>query len=187
MGIVNNVTMLAIILAGSAVVREREHGTMDHLLVMPVTPFQIAMSKIWANGLVIAVSVALSLTFVVRWLLAIPIVGSVPLFMVGVVLYLFFSTSIGIFLATIAAHDAAARPATARRDAVELIVRQQYADRKPALAAAVDHGGVAIDAFRLLRSIDPFPGCWIRRRLARISSGRGGRRVIPPAGAVSLP
>lgn len=102
MGIVNNVTMLAIILAGAAVVREREHGTMDHLLVMPVTPFQIAMSKIWANGLVIAISVALSLTFVVRWLLAIPIVGSVPLFMVGVVLYLFFSTSIGIFLATIA-------------------------------------------------------------------------------------
>ena len=102
MGIVNNVTMLAIILAGAAVVREREHGTMDHLLVMPVSPFQIAMSKIWANGLVIAVSVALSLTFVVRSLLHIPIVGSVPLFMAGVVLYLFFSTSVGIFLATVA-------------------------------------------------------------------------------------
>jgi ABC-2 type transport system permease protein len=102
MGIVNNVTMLAIILAGAAVVREREHGTMDHLLVMPVTPFEIAMSKIWANGLVIAISVALSLTFVVRGLLGIPIAGSVPLFLAGVVLYLFFSTSIGIFLATVA-------------------------------------------------------------------------------------
>jgi hypothetical protein len=32
-------TMLAIILAGAAIVREREHGTMDHLLVMPLTPF----------------------------------------------------------------------------------------------------------------------------------------------------
>ena len=53
MGIINNVTMLAIILSGAAVVREREHGTMDHLLVMPVTPFEIAMSKVWANGLVI--------------------------------------------------------------------------------------------------------------------------------------
>jgi ABC-2 type transport system permease protein len=102
MGIVNNVTMLAIILAGAAVVREREHGTMDHLLVMPVSPFEIAMSKIWANGLVIAISVALSLTFVVRAFLHIPIVGSVPLFMAGVVLYLFFSTSVGIFLATVA-------------------------------------------------------------------------------------
>ena len=53
MGIINNVTMLAIILAGAAIVREREHGTMDHLLVMPLTPFEIAMSKVWANGLVI--------------------------------------------------------------------------------------------------------------------------------------
>ncbi len=48
MGIINSVTMLAIILAGAAIVREREHGTMDHLLVMPLTPFEIAMSKIWA-------------------------------------------------------------------------------------------------------------------------------------------
>ena len=102
MGIINSVTMLAIILAGAAVVREREHGTMDHLLVMPLTPFEIAMSKIWANGLVITVAVGLSLTFVVRGLLRIPIEGSVPLFMCGVMIYLFFATAIGIFLATIA-------------------------------------------------------------------------------------
>jgi ABC-2 type transport system permease protein len=102
MGIINNITMLAIILAGAAVVREREHGTMDHLLVMPVTPFEIAMSKILAVVLVITVSVGLSLFLVVQHLLAIPIAGSVPLFMVGVALYLFFATSVGIFLATIA-------------------------------------------------------------------------------------
>ncbi len=102
MGIINNVTMLAIILAGAAVVREREHGTVDHLLAMPLTPFEIAMSKVIANALVIAVAVGLSLYFVVRQLLGVPIAGSVPLFMVGVVLYLFFATSIGIFLATIA-------------------------------------------------------------------------------------
>jgi ABC-2 type transport system permease protein len=102
MGIVNNVTMLAIILAGAAIIREREHGTMDHLLVMPVTPFEIAMSKIWANGLVITVAVALSLAIVVREALKIPIVGSVPLFISGVAVYLFFATAIGIFLATVA-------------------------------------------------------------------------------------
>ena len=102
MGIINSVTMLAIILAGAAVVREREHGTMDHLLVMPISPFEIAMSKILANSLVITVAVGLSLYIVVRQLLGIPIAGSVPLFMLGVVLYLFFATSIGIFLATIA-------------------------------------------------------------------------------------
>ena len=102
MGIINNVTMLAIILAGAAIVREREHGTMDHLLVMPLSPFEIAASKIWANGVVIIVAVGLSLYLVVRGLLHIPIVGSVPLFMVGATVYLFFATAIGIFLGTIA-------------------------------------------------------------------------------------
>jgi len=102
MGIINNVTMLAIILAGAAVVREREHGTMDHLLVMPLSPFEIAMAKVWANGLIIAIAVFLSLEFVVQGLLHVPINGSVPLFMLGVCLYLFFATAIGIFLATVA-------------------------------------------------------------------------------------
>jgi ABC-2 type transport system permease protein len=102
MGIINNVTMLAIILAGAAIVREREHGTMDHLLVMPLTPVEIAMSKVWANGLVITVAVGISLYIVVRTLLHVPIAGSIPLFMLGVMIYLFFATAIGIFLGTIA-------------------------------------------------------------------------------------
>jgi ABC-2 type transport system permease protein len=102
MGIINNITMLAIILAGAAVVREREHGTIDHLLVMPLTPFEIALAKVWANGLVIAVAVGLCLYFVVRLMLGIPVAGSIPLFMVGVVIYLFFATAIGIFLGTVA-------------------------------------------------------------------------------------
>jgi ABC-2 type transport system permease protein len=102
MGIINNITMLAIILAGAAVVREREHGTMDHLLVMPLTPFEIAMSKIWANSLVIVVAVGLSLSVVVHGLLGVPIAGSIPLFLIGAAVYLFFATAIGIFLGTIA-------------------------------------------------------------------------------------
>jgi ABC-2 type transport system permease protein len=102
MGIINNVTMLAIIMAGAAVVREREHGTMDHLLVMPVSPFEIAMSKVWANALVITVAVGLSLSIVVRMLLGIPIAGSVLLFMAGAAIYLFFATAVGIFLGTVA-------------------------------------------------------------------------------------
>lgn len=102
MAIINNVTMLAIVLSGAAIIREREHGTMDHLLVMPLTPFEIAMSKVWANGLVITIAAGLSLTLVVRTLLRIPIAGSVPLFMSGVAIYLFFATAIGIFLGTVA-------------------------------------------------------------------------------------
>jgi len=102
MGIINNITMLSIVLAGAAVIREREHGTMDHLLVMPLTPFEIAMSKIWANGLVIIIAVGLSLYFIVRGALEIPIAGSIPLFLLGVAAYLFFATAVGIFLGTLA-------------------------------------------------------------------------------------
>lgn len=102
MGIISSVTLLAIILAGAALVREREHGTMDHLMVMPLTPFEIALSKIWANGFVIVLAIGLSLYFVVRLLLDVPIAGSIPLFLFGAILYLFFATSLGLFLATIA-------------------------------------------------------------------------------------
>ncbi len=102
MGIIGSVNILAIILAGAALVREREHGTMDHLMVMPLTPFEIAMSKIWANVFVIAVAVALSLYFVVRLLLKIPVAGSIPLFLFGTVLYLFFATAVGLYLGTVA-------------------------------------------------------------------------------------
>ena len=102
MGIISSVTILAIILAGAALVREREHGTMDHLLVMPLTPFEIAMSKVWANGLVITLAAGLSLYFVVHTMLGVPIVGSIPLFMLGVMIYLFFACAIGIFIGTIA-------------------------------------------------------------------------------------
>jgi ABC-2 type transport system permease protein len=75
---------------------------MDHLLVMPLTPFEIAMSKIWSNALVITVAVALCLVFVVRGWLGVPIAGSIPLFLAGVVIYLFFAAAIGIFLGTVA-------------------------------------------------------------------------------------
>lgn len=102
MGIINSISMLAIILAGAAIIREREHGTMDHLLVMPLTPFEIAMSKVWANGLVITGAVGLSLYLVVHILLGVPIAGSIPLFLLGVAIYLFFACAIGIFIGTIA-------------------------------------------------------------------------------------
>ncbi|MBB5752917.1 ABC transporter permease [Prosthecomicrobium pneumaticum] len=102
MQVVNNITLLAIILTGAALIREREHGTIEHLLVMPVTPMEIMAAKIWANGLVIVVAATLSLTLVVERLLAVPIAGSVPLFVGATVLYLFSVTALGILIATVA-------------------------------------------------------------------------------------
>ncbi|CUI78555.1 ABC transporter permease [Achromobacter aegrifaciens] len=102
MEIINNVTMLSIILTGAALIREREHGTIEHLLVMPVTPTEIMVAKVWSMGLVVLASAGLSLTFVVRGLLQVPIEGSVALFLVGAALHLFATTSMGIFMATLA-------------------------------------------------------------------------------------
>ena len=102
MELINNVTMLGIILTGAALIREREHGTLEHLLVMPLTPFEIMTAKIWANGLVVLSAAALSLILVVQGLLQVPIAGSVPLFLIGTALHLFSSTSMGVFFGTLA-------------------------------------------------------------------------------------
>ncbi|MCA6110324.1 ABC transporter permease [Bradyrhizobium cenepequi] len=99
--VISSVTMLSIILTGAALIREREHGTIEHLLVMPVTPFEIMASKIWSMGLVVLLAASVSLVFIVQGLLSVPIGGSVPLFLFGTALYLFAMTSMGIFLATV--------------------------------------------------------------------------------------
>ncbi len=100
-GIIDNITLLTVILTGAAVIREREHGTLEHLLVMPLTAFEIAMAKVWANSLVILLATVLSLYLVVRTVLQVPFAGSVTLWFSGVLLYLFFATALGIFLGTI--------------------------------------------------------------------------------------
>ena len=99
--IINQISLLTVILTGAAVIREREHGTLEHLLVMPLTAFEIAMAKVWANGLVILVATAASLFLVVQTVLKVPFAGSVPLWLVGVTLYLFFASALGIYLGTI--------------------------------------------------------------------------------------
>lgn len=102
MEVINNITMLSIILTGAALIRERERGTVEHLLVMPITPAQIMVSKVWSMGLVVLLASIVSLVLVVRGALRVPIEGSLLLFLVGTMLHLFATTSMGIFLATIA-------------------------------------------------------------------------------------
>jgi len=99
--IINQITLLTVVLTGAAVIREREHGTLEHLLVMPLTAFEIAMAKVWANSLVILIATAGSLYLIVDMALKVPFAGSVVLWFIGVVLYLFFATALGLFLGTI--------------------------------------------------------------------------------------
>ncbi|MFO0988823.1 MAG: ABC transporter permease [Alphaproteobacteria bacterium] len=100
--VINNITMLAIILAGAALIREREHGTIEHLLVMPVTPTEIMLSKVWSMVLVVLAAATVALLVVVQRLLAVPIQGSVALFLAAAAVHLFAATALGIYLATLA-------------------------------------------------------------------------------------
>jgi ABC-2 type transport system permease protein len=99
--VINNITVLAIFLTGAAVLREREHGNIEHLLVMPLQPYELMFAKIWANGLVVVAAAMASLFLVVRGVIGVPIRGSIPLFMLGMADYLFSVTALGIMLATL--------------------------------------------------------------------------------------
>jgi ABC-2 type transport system permease protein len=99
--IINNISVLAIFLSGAAVLREREHGNLEHLLVMPLHPYEMVFAKIWANGLVVATAAMLSLFLVVKGALGVPVTGSILLFLIGLCTYLFSVTALGIMLATL--------------------------------------------------------------------------------------
>ncbi len=102
MQLIGNVTMLSLIVSGASVIREREHGTIEHLLVMPLTPGEIILAKVWANGLVILVASVLSLYVVVKGVLGVTLAGSTGLFALGAAFFLFAMTALGITLATLA-------------------------------------------------------------------------------------
>ncbi len=99
--VINNISVLAIFLTGAAVLREREHGNIEHLLVMPLRPYELMFAKIWANGLVVVVAAMASLLLVVQIAVGVPIQGSIPLFAAGLCIYLFSVTALGIMLATV--------------------------------------------------------------------------------------
>jgi ABC-2 type transport system permease protein len=103
MQIVSNLTMITVMLTGAALIREREQGTVEHLLVMPVVPAEIMLSKILANGMVVLLATTLSLAIVVEWWLQVPVAGSRLLFLGGACFYVLAVAALGIALGTVAA------------------------------------------------------------------------------------
>jgi ABC-2 type transport system permease protein len=99
--VINNISVLAIFLTGAAVLREREHGNIEHLLVMPLRPYELMFAKIWANGLVVVAAAMLSLFLVVKGAIGVPVSGSIALFACGLGIYLFSVTALGIMLSTL--------------------------------------------------------------------------------------
>ena len=103
MQIVSNLTMITVMLSGAALIREREQGTVEHLLVMPVVPAEIMLGKILANGIIIVLATAISMALVVQAWLQVPISGSPLLFLSGACIYVVTVAALGIALGTVAA------------------------------------------------------------------------------------
>ncbi|WP_020653185.1 ABC transporter permease [Massilia niastensis] len=102
MEMVNSITMLSVILTGAAMIREREHGTVEHLLVMPVAPLEILLAKLWSMAAVVLLATLVALLLILRTLLQVGVQGSILLFLAGATLHLFATTSLGILMATVA-------------------------------------------------------------------------------------
>jgi len=100
--IIGQIMWLTTILTGAVMIREREHETIEHLLAMPIAPFDIAAAKIWANAAVVLLCTGLALTFVLEGFLGVVIAGSKALFLAGTALFLFTATALGVLLATLA-------------------------------------------------------------------------------------
>lgn len=98
----NMVALITMVLVGAAVIRERERGTLEHLLVMPVSASELMLSKILANGLVITAAAILSMKFMVSGVIGVPVAGSLLLYAAGAALFFFCISSLAIMLATLA-------------------------------------------------------------------------------------
>ena len=99
--IINNIVMISILLSAASLVREREHGTIEHLIVMPLSSFEIMISKILAVCIIVLIGVCFSIFFIVEILLQIPISGSIVLYLFSTFLVLFATTSMGVFIGTV--------------------------------------------------------------------------------------
>jgi ABC-2 type transport system permease protein len=99
MGIV--LTMTMIMITGLAITRERERGTMENLLSMPVRPFEVLLGKIIPYILVGYIQVGVILV-TARFLFEVPMVGSLVLLLVVSLVFIVANLAVGITFSTVA-------------------------------------------------------------------------------------
>ncbi len=99
MGVV--LTMTMIIITALAITRERERGTMENLLSTPARPFEVMIGKIIPYILVGYLQVFLIL-IAARFLFRVPMVGSLPLLLAVMLLFIAANLSVGITFSTVA-------------------------------------------------------------------------------------
>ena len=102
------ITLFAMMLPAAAMVREKERGTIEQLLVSPLSAFQVMFPKIVAMTLVILLLTALSLVLVLRGIFDVPLKGNLGTFFAVTTLYVFTTSGLGLLVATVARNMAQA-------------------------------------------------------------------------------
>jgi len=93
------VTIMSLLLSAMAIVREKEIGTMEQLIVSPIQPAELIIGKIVPFGIIALVQVMLITTVGVLWF-GIPLRGSIPLLFICTMLYLVTTLGAGLFIST---------------------------------------------------------------------------------------
>lgn len=104
--LLRQITIFAILLPAAAMVREKERGTVEQLLVSPLTPFQIMLPKVLAMTLVILCATAVALFGIMRPAFGVPIKGSITLFFSLTALFVFTTAGMGLAAATLTKNQA---------------------------------------------------------------------------------
>lgn len=102
MGVV--LTMTMVMITALAITRERERGTMENLLAMPVRPLEVMIGKIVPYILIGYIQVGLIL-LAARWLFAVPMLGSIPLLLLVSLIFIAANLAVGITYSTIATNQ----------------------------------------------------------------------------------
>jgi ABC-2 type transport system permease protein len=100
------VTVACILLPAAAMIREKERGTLEQLLVSPLTPLQIMLSKLLSMMLVMLCGTTVAVFGIMMPFYGVPFVGSVPLFFLLTALYAFTNAGLGLVAATFARNSA---------------------------------------------------------------------------------
>ena len=100
------ITIFAVLLPAAALVREKERGTVEQLLVSPLTPAQIMLPKVVAMTLVILGATAVALFGVMLPVFGVPIRGSVALLFLLTALFIVATAGIGVFASTVTKNQA---------------------------------------------------------------------------------
>ena len=98
--IVNIIALVTIMLTAMSIVREKEIGTMEQLMVTPLKPFELIMGKLMPFAVVGIFEVALVI-FAALLIFQVPIRGNILLLFGCALLFLLSTLGVGLFISTI--------------------------------------------------------------------------------------